>query len=177
MVRYCMTARILLAYASKKGSTAEIAEAIGKELRAGSYQVDVCEMNAVSSVSGYDAIVLGGPVYMGRMVGDVGRFIGRHREVLHSLPVAAFAVGLAPVSNDPSAMENALRILMSSVAPVKPVGEAVFAGRLDPDRLSFVQRWMIKQVKSPVGDFRDWEEIGRWAKDLPEKLGLGHQTH
>ena len=60
-------ARILVAYATKKGSTAEIAQAIGKELRTAGHLVDVTEMKSVSSLDGYNAVVIGAPFYMGKM--------------------------------------------------------------------------------------------------------------
>ena len=72
-------AHILIAYASRNGSTAEIAQAIGKELQAAGHAADVVEMGAVPSLSGYNAVVIGGPLYMGKMVGDVGKFVKRHR--------------------------------------------------------------------------------------------------
>jgi menaquinone-dependent protoporphyrinogen oxidase len=167
-----MAERILVAYASRKGSTAEIAQAVGKELQSAGYSVDVVEMNTISSLAGYNAVVIGGPLYMGKVVGDVGKFVGKHREALVKLPVAAFTVGVAPVSKDPVQIDNAMKILHTSIAPLQPIAETVFAGRVDPTKLSFIQRWMIGKVKSPVGDFRDWDAIARWARELPGKMGV-----
>lgn len=167
-----MTARILVAYASPRGSTAEIAQAVGKELRSAGHNADVAEMKTVSSLAGYQAVVIGGPMYMGKIVGDVGKFVGRYRDVLMTLPVAAFTVGLAPVSKDPVQIDNTMKTLHTAIAPLQPVAEIVFAGRVDPAKLSFIQKWMINKVKSPVGDFRDWDAIAGWARELPGKLGL-----
>jgi menaquinone-dependent protoporphyrinogen oxidase len=167
-----MAGHILVAYASKTGSTAEIAQAVGKELQSAGYNTDVIEMKTVSSLAGYNAVILGGPLYMGKVVGDMGKFVGRHREVLNTLPVAAFTVGMTPVSKDPVQIGNALKLLRSSIAPLQPASETVFAGRVDPARLSFIQRKMTEMAKSPVGDFRDWEAIARWARELPAKMGL-----
>jgi menaquinone-dependent protoporphyrinogen oxidase len=167
-----MAAQILVAYASKTGSTAEIAQAVGKELQSAGYSTDVAEMKAVSSLADYHAVVIGGPLYMGKVVGDVGKFVGRHHEVLSKIPVAAFTVGITPVSKDPVQIGNAMKLLHSSLAPLQPVSESVFAGRVDPKKLSFIQRKMTEMAKSPVGDFRDWEAIARWARELPAKMGL-----
>jgi menaquinone-dependent protoporphyrinogen oxidase len=60
-----MTARILVAYASRKGSTAGIAQAIGKDLVSAGHTVDVIEMKTVTTVAGYNAVVIGAPLYMG----------------------------------------------------------------------------------------------------------------
>jgi menaquinone-dependent protoporphyrinogen oxidase len=167
-----MAARILVAYASKTGSTAEIAQAVGKELQSAGYGIDVAEMKTVSSLAGYNAVIIGGPLYMGKVVGDVGKFVGRNRDALAKLPVAAFTVGIAPVSKDPAQVENAMKMLHTALAPLQPVAEVVFAGRMDPTKLSFIQRKMTEMAKSPVGDFRDWDAIARWARELPAKMGV-----
>ena len=165
-------AHILVAYATKKGSTAEIAEAVGKGLISAGHAVDVKELRSVTSPEGYHAAVIGGPMYMGKMVGDVGKFVRHHYKSLVQMPVAGFIVSLAPVSKDPLQVENAQKTLQAALSPLQPVARAVFAGRLDPEKLSWLQNWMIKQVKSPVGDFRDWTTIAAWARELPGKLDV-----
>jgi menaquinone-dependent protoporphyrinogen oxidase len=165
-------ARILVAYASKTGSTAEIAQAIGKELQAAGQVVDVTEIGAVTSSACYDAVVIGGPMYMGKMMGEVGKFVRRHYNGLKDLPVAGFIVGLGPVSKDPASIMNAEKVLHASLAPLQPVAVTAFAGRLDPAKLSRFQNWITKKVKSPVGDFRDWTAIAAWAKELPGRMGV-----
>ena len=165
-------AHILIAYATKKGSTAEIAQAIGKELTSAGHAVDVKELGTVTSLAGYQAMVIGGPMYMGKMIGDVGKFVRHHYKALVRMPVAGFIVSLAPVSKDPEQVENAQKTLQAALSPLQPVARGVFAGRLDPEKLSWLQNWMIKQVKSPVGDFRDWTAIAAWARELPGKLDV-----
>lgn len=54
--------------------------------------------------------------------------------------------------------------------PLRPVAETIFAGRLDPSKLSWLQKWVTEKAKSPVGDFRDWTAIAAWAKKLPGKM-------
>ena len=165
-------AYILIAYASRTGSTAEIAQAIEKELQAAGHAADVMDMGTVTSLSGYNAVVIGGPIYMGRMVSDVGKFVKRHRDGLAKVPVAGFIVALAPVSKDPAGIEWAGKALHAALAPLQPMAEIIFAGRLDPAKLSWFQKWITKKVKSPVGDFRDWAAIAAWARDLPGKMGV-----
>lgn len=165
-----MAGKILVAYATRNGSTAEIASAIGKELQAAGYDVDVAEMKTVTTLDSYSAVVIGAPVYMGSLVKEAGAFVGRHRNSLIKLPVAAFAVGLAPKNPDPKAVEEVKKALHASLVPLKPVAETVFAGRLDLDKLSFIQRKMAELVKSPVGDFRDWDAIAAWARALSGTL-------
>jgi menaquinone-dependent protoporphyrinogen oxidase len=127
-------------------------------------------MRTGPSPAGYNAVIIGGPIYMGKMIGDVGKFVSRHYNELMNLPVAGFIVGLAPVSKDPLSIMNAEKVLLASLAPLQPVVITAFAGRLDPEKLSWFQNWITKKVKSPVGDFRDWTAIAAWAKELPVQL-------
>ncbi len=164
-------ARILVAYATKKGSTAEISQAIAQELQAAGHTADAVEIAKGASPAGYDAVVIGGPMYMGRIIG-IGKFVQRHTTELARVPVAAFVVCLAAASNDKEGMAWAEKALHGALDPLRPVAETLFAGRLDPSKLSWFQRWITKKVKSPVGDFRDWTAIAAWARELPEKLAV-----
>ncbi len=92
-----MTARILVAYASRKGSTAGIAQAIGKELISEGYAVDISDIKSVTSIAGYNAVVIGAPIYTGKITGDVAAFVAVNRDGLSRLPVAGFVTGIAPV--------------------------------------------------------------------------------
>jgi menaquinone-dependent protoporphyrinogen oxidase len=166
-------ARILVAYATKHGSTTGIAEAIGKEITAAGLSVEVKEIKNVQSPAGYDAVVIGGPIYMGKVMAEVKKFIARHQEKLAAMPVAAFVVGLSPASKDEKQIGDAKKALQDAVAPLQPVASTLFAGSLDPEKLGFIERKMIGMVKSPTGDFRDWEAIAAWAKGLPSLLVEG----
>ena len=167
-----MSSRVLIVFASRNGSTAEIADAIGRELQSMGWEATVSELNAAKGVGGYNAVVIGGPLYMGRVVTEVGKFVGRHAKELCRIPVAAFTVGTSPLSPNPAQVENAKKALHSAVSPLKPVTEVVFAGKLDPEKLSFFQKKLVALVKSPVGDFRDWDVIARWARELPGLMKL-----
>ena len=127
-------------------------------------------MKTVSTLEGYHAVVIGGPIYMGKIVGDVGKFVGKFRDALMKIPVAAFTVGMAPIGKDPAVIDKTMKIFHAALAPLEPVAETMFAGRVDPEKLSFIQKWMIKKAKAPVGDFRDWDTIANWSKELPGKL-------
>jgi menaquinone-dependent protoporphyrinogen oxidase len=165
-----MGSRVLVAYASRNGSTAEIAQAIGKELRLAGLETTVSDLNSVTELEGYNAVVIGGPLYMGKVVSEVGKFIGRHTKTLGKKPVAVFAVGTSLLSPDPAQKENARRALRSAVSPLIPIVETVFAGKLDPSKLPFFQRKITEMVKAPVGDFRDWDAIAEWARDIAGRL-------
>ena len=164
-------ARILVAYASKKGSTTEIAQAIAKELLAAGHTTDAVEIAKGASPAGYDAVVIGGPLYVGKIEG-MGKFVKRHSAELARVPVAGFVVCLAAAAKDPEGMAWPEKALHAALDPLRPVAEMVFAGRLDPSKLSWLQKWMTEKAKSPVGDFRDWTAIAAWARELPGKMGV-----
>ena len=90
-------ARILIAYATKNGSTTGIAEAIKEELESSGHQIVIKEMSNATGPGGYDAVILGGPLYMGRMHKDFAKYVGKYTDTLAKVPVAAFAVGMGPV--------------------------------------------------------------------------------
>jgi len=167
-----MTGKILIAYTSRKGSTAEIAQAIGKELEAAGNSVAVADMKEISSIEGYQAVVIGTPIYLGQVEKAVPGFVGRNRDGLLSVPVAAFAVGITPVNSPAAAVEEVLGNLRAALEPVKPGAVTMFAGRLELSRMSFLQRTMIGAMKILTGDFRDWDAIKAWARGLPAILKI-----
>lgn len=161
-----MVMKILVAYASRKGSTGEIAMAISKELEGAGHGVTVAQLKEINSVDSYNAIVIGAPVYTGHIDSEVRKFAERNKSGLKDLPVAAFAVGLAPVNpkiGSSSALEEQLKEM---VAPLHLVASKVFAGKLDPSQHSFMTKTMISLMKAPTGDFRDWDAIKAWANSL-----------
>lgn len=132
--------------------------------------VEVNEMKTVSSLSGIDAVVIGAPIYMGRVEADVTKFVKRFSNELKNIPVAAFVVGMAPKNPDPGAADMAIAALKKSLDPVTPKTLVLFAGKLDPDNINFVMRKFLEMAKIPAGDFRDWDAIIAWADELPGNL-------
>lgn len=161
-----MTKRVLVAYASRHGSTKEIAERIADELSAMDTPATTAEMKSVSSVNEFDLIILGAPLYMGKLEKDFSRFISRFGSDLEKTQVAGFAVGLAPIKNDSQAVQEAMDTLTAGFGTIKPISVALFAGRLDPEKLSFISRKIIAMVKAPTGDFREWDKISAWAREI-----------
>lgn len=167
-----MAAHILVAYATRKGSTAEIALAIAKELEKTGAAVTVSDLTTVSSVAAYHAIVIGTPVYTGKISGDVAVFARRHRDDLGRVPVAGFVTGIAPVYPKTGDASEYTRQLEAALAPARLATATMFAGKLDAARLSLIERGMTSLLKVPTGDFRNWDAIAAWARELPGKLGI-----
>ena len=88
-----MSFSVLIGYATRYGSTKEVAEAIAATLRDDGFPVDIQPLRNVRSLAGYNAIVMGAPLYMYRWHKDATRFLSRHRQILGERPVAVFALG------------------------------------------------------------------------------------
>lgn len=167
-----MADTILVTYASKHGSTAEIAQCIADTLRAAGLTVDVTPAGQVSDVSRYAAVVLGSGVYAGSWVKDAVTFLEKNEQALAQRPVWLFSSGPTG-EGDPAALLKNWRfpVAQQPVADrIKPKDIAVFNGELDPQKLGFAEKLILKAVKAPTGDFRNWEAIAKWAEDIARAL-------
>ena len=165
--------RILIAYASKHHSTAEIAEKIGEILgRSGGRSVDIFPADTVTDVSVYDAVILGSAVYMGQWQPGAAAFLNKFEAELARRPTWLFSSG-PTAEGDPVAALKGWRFpeaLQPVADRVHPRDIAVFGGRLNPSQLSLFERFISKIVKSPVGDFRDWTMIRSWATGISQAV-------
>lgn len=167
-----MDGKVLVAYATKHGATAEIAEKVGQVLSEAGLQVDVLPVNRVGDLAPYKAIVLGSAVYIGKWRREAANFLRVHEKELAERPVWLFSSGPTG-EGDPVELTKGWRIpesLQPFVDRIEPRDIAVFSGELDPKKLSFFERWIIKNVKAPVGDFRDWDAITSWATMIADTL-------
>lgn len=161
--------KILVAYASRAGSTGEVAEAIGEVLCNGGAAVDVRLAKDVTDVSPYRAVVVGSAIYMGRWMSEAVKFVERQRDALSQVPVAYFTVCLTMKDDTEENRRTVAAYLdpvREQVPQVQPVDVGLFAGRLDSSKLPFLYRLIIKAMKQPEGDFRNWEAIRAWAGEL-----------
>ncbi|WP_182111794.1 MULTISPECIES: flavodoxin domain-containing protein [unclassified Actinotalea] len=159
--------QVLVAVASRHGSTREIAEAIADELRSGGHRVDVRDPDEVEDPSGYDAVVLGSSVYVGRWSASARALVDRLAATYSDRPVWLFSsgpVGRQPVpSDDPEEVPSLLTRLAAR-------GHRTFAGRLDHGCLTLAERAVVSLVRAQAGDFRVWPEVARWARDISDAL-------
>jgi menaquinone-dependent protoporphyrinogen oxidase len=161
-----MQPEILVAYASRHGSTQEVAEAVADVLREHDLQVQVRPAGKVRDLERFDAVVLGGALYTGRLHADARRFLERFRHELGGgTPIAVFAMG--PKTPDPADVEGSREQLDRALArrpEIHPVSTAIFGGVIDPARLHFPFSHL------PASDARDWGRIRAWAVDLARVL-------
>jgi menaquinone-dependent protoporphyrinogen oxidase len=157
---------ILIAYASKHGATAGIAERIGGALRLAGQDARVLPISEVRDPMDCNAAIVGSAVYMGRWMKDATSFIRRHQAELMQTPLWLFSSGPVGPKSLPEAADIAeFRKLLN----VK--GHATFDGALDAQKLSLSERMMVKAVRAPYGDYRKWEEIDAWAGSVAASLG------
>ena len=163
---------VLVAYATKYGSTREVAEAVAARLRERGLETDVRPAGDVRRLDGYDAVVFGGALYFFRLIGEGRRFLSRHRKALSQMPVAVFGVG--PIEDTEEQYAGARGHLDKSLGKhdnISPVAVTVFGGVLEPTRLRFPDANPAMKNLPPV-DLRDWRAIEAWANSLPDALGL-----
>lgn len=160
------TPNVLVAYATRTGGTAPVAEAIASTLQDEGLNVDVGSVKDTINLSTYDAVVLGSSIRVGAWLPEMLEFMKDNQKHLQNMPVAFFTVCLTLSEDTPENRESVRHYLDPVRKLVNPVTEGYFAGKMDFARLSLPVRWMVKKMKSPEGDFRDWEKIRRWATDL-----------
>lgn len=173
---------VLVAYASRHGATAGIAERLAARLRADGLDVDCLRARDVRHPEAYDAFVVGSASYMFRWLGDASRLVRRHSGLLRSRPVWLFSSG--PLGTD--RVDEDGRDVLEVTRPkefdeltdlLHPRGERVFFGAYDPDAepVGFGER-LVRHMPAakdalPTGDFRDWAAIEAWAREIAESLG------
>jgi menaquinone-dependent protoporphyrinogen oxidase len=162
--------KVLVTGASKYGSTAEVAEAIGKELRAGALDVEVRAPDVVVSLDGFVEVVIGSGVYAGHWLEPAKQLIEKHGSELAALPVWLFSVG--PLGTPPKPDEEPVdaRPLIDATGARE---RRIFTGRLDRSRLNFFEKAIVVALRAPEGDFRDWDAIREWSRGIAACLQAG----
>ena len=163
-----MNKRLLVTYATRAGSTPEIAAAIGETLAARGFSVEVKPVKTNPPLAGYGAVILGSAIRIGNWLPEMVDFIKKNQAALAQMPLAMFTVHMLNLGEDEAS--RAARVAYT--APIHqlltPVDEVFFAGKIDYATLSFFDRLMAmaveKQTGAATGDRRDWEQIRAWAE-------------
>lgn len=165
--------KVLVWYATRYGSTREIADAIAGEFSQAGFLVDLVPADRDVDPLDYDAVVLGSPLYMGKWLIQARDQVSRHRAALSERPVAVFTVGYSLRDRMQDHLKSGDEALDAIRHFVTPVDAAFFPGRVDPDPMSAPDRSIILLGGVEPGDFRDFAMVREWAKSLVGKLGLG----
>jgi menaquinone-dependent protoporphyrinogen oxidase len=167
-----MNNRVLISYATRYGATAEIAEKIGETLRGAGLDVEVLPVDQVRDVSAYSAVVLGSAVYAGQWRKEAADFLKANAGALGQRPVWIFSSGPTGEGDATALMKgwNFPEVLKPIADAVKPRDIAFFHGDIDMQKLNFGEKLIVKGVRAPVGDYRDWEAISAWAGEIAAAL-------
>jgi menaquinone-dependent protoporphyrinogen oxidase len=162
-----MTMLVLVAFASKYGSTREVAEAIAAEIGR-AHEVSVLDASDVRSLDGIDAVVLGSAIYGGHWLESARKLVEDRCKELAARPLWLFSVG--PIGDPPKPDEAGPDGISETLYATRARGHQVFAGKLDYAKLRRLERLMVKALHAPEGDFRDWESISAWARGIATGL-------
>jgi menaquinone-dependent protoporphyrinogen oxidase len=164
---------VLVAYATRLGSTEAIAERIAGRLEAHRLAVVVRPVDAVDTLTPYDAVVIGSAVYAGRWLTEATEFVGDLEAALSARPTWLFSSG--PVGDMAASAEpvRPAEVLEISAA-LHAKGHRTFGGALDRravdgSDLGFADRFLAKHFVAE-GDYRDWDEIDAWADEIASDL-------
>lgn len=167
----CLVSRVLVAYGSKHGATAEIAEAIGEALRAEGHEAEVDAAGAVNDFEPYEAIVLGSAVYSGRWRRDARALLRQLGRGLGDRPLWVFSSG--PVGEqepDPASRWQYPNSVRKACERLGARDAVVFAGRVPLEPGNFIERSMVKNTPEDRRDCRDFEAIAAWARAIAGDL-------
>jgi menaquinone-dependent protoporphyrinogen oxidase len=195
--------KILIAYATMTGSTAEIAHAVAEEMTKGGAQVDVLSFCQVKNLENYTGVIIGAPMIMGWHRKALA-FLRQHRRVWGQIRLAVFVTAMSltntaetsvdgvPVFLDENlpkppvragslswreryaTLSNYLAPILRATRPVKPVSIAVFSGRLEYGRLPWwAVLFAMVIIQAPAGERRNWPAIRAWAANLTSTFQSG----
>ena len=159
---------VLVAYTSKHGSTRGIAERIAEKLRQMGKEAEARSVEEVSDIQSYEALVIGSPVYYGSWLKEATEWVRSNQVVISKRPVWLFSSG--PLGTEIKDAEQQPKELAEFQLAIAPRDQRIFFGALDHHKLSFVERTMVKAVRAPEGDFRDWQAIEDWAASIVHGL-------
>lgn len=172
--------KVLVTYATRHGSTAGIASRIAAVLNDEGHPARAVPVESVEEVGAYDAVVLGGAAYLSHWLKAATRFAYREQQALATRPVWLFSSGpLGTAAMSASGRDARLAARPSEFSELRallhPRGDRVFFGAYDPtqppgDAGEQLARSMSAEADLPPGDFRDWDDIERWARQIATEL-------
>jgi len=167
------TMKILIVYATKSGCTEDIARRIGTTLRALGGDVRVIPAESAPSPDGFDAVIVGSGVRAGKWHKAATGWVSKHAGAIRRRPLAMFTCCLTMRDGQKKAAEVLAytQPILKSTA-LTPAGIGLFAGWFEPEHFGFMERTILKMMKAPQGDFRDFAAVDAWTEDIAPRLGL-----
>jgi len=178
--------KVLVAYETAHGSTTATAEAVADVLRERGAEVDVLRCRECRDVAGYDAYIVGAPIWGGNWLGPARKFVRRHQQTLTEHPTAYFHASGAGGGDEKSRADlvGLMEPRLRKYAPqVEPVTIGAFGGVIDFDLYNLPIRLIMKSIVGRAGhrtygrhDLRDWEGIKAWAAEVYEQFAARLQA-
>ncbi len=162
--------KTLVVYGTKSGCTEGIAQRIGERIAAGGSSVEVVAAETAPDAAAYDAVVVGSGVRAGSWHAPVKSWVEANMEALKSRPVAFYTCGLMITQEGKAEEVRAYTGPIVAATGIVPVDVGLFAGSFKPKEFSFAERTILKLMKTPEGDFRDWDAIDAWADEIMPAL-------
>ena len=179
-----MPTRILLAFHSAEGQTAKIADRIAARLAGHDVVVDLARTDTDPSPAGYDGVIMGDSIHLGRHSRSLRRWSTTHADELDRVPIALFQVSLTSAHDGPDEAAEAHRLLQQLLdgTGLDPDIVGLFAGALAYRRYGWLKRRMMRRIAAGQGDptdttvdheFTDWEAVDQFADDARALIGAG----
>jgi menaquinone-dependent protoporphyrinogen oxidase len=165
--------KALVVYATKSGCTTGIAEKIGETLAAKGANVDVVAAESAGDPAAYDAVVVGSGIRVGQWHGPAKEWVTANADALKQMPVAFYTCNLT-IADEPEKADEVRAYTDALIAEsgVTPIDIGLFAGWFEPKSFSFIERTVLKAMKAPQGDRRDWAAIEAWTEGIASQLGV-----
>ena len=167
-----MLNKVLVAYATKYGATQEIAEKINAVLKEHGLDPDLRDVESVDGLDEYQGVILGSAVYVGQWRKEASTFLQDNQGALAERPVWLFSSGPTG-EGEPVQLMGGWRFpetLQPTADRIAPRDIALFHDELGLDKLNLPEKLIVKALKAPADDSRDWDEITAWAETIAETL-------
>jgi menaquinone-dependent protoporphyrinogen oxidase len=164
--------KALVVYGTKSGCTQGIAERIGRDLADRGVSVDVVAAENAGDPAGYDAVVVGSGVRAGQWHRAAKAWVQANASALKNTPVAFFTCGMTMTDPGKADIVRAYTDPMLTETGIEPVDIGLFSGWNEPGKFGFAERTVMKVMKTPQGDFRDWAAIDSWADKVGTVMGV-----
>ncbi len=144
--------KTLIVYSTKYGSTEKCVEMLKQELTG---EVDLCNLkhNKKPNIDNYDNVIIGGPVFIGKLKKDVSTFVKKNLNQLLEKRVGLFICGIRPGEEGVNQLYGYPKSLLDHA-----VTKEIFGGEITFNKMNFIDRKLTKMVSNADNDFPKLDE-------------------